>query len=174
MARITIRDVQASAKKCSEQLRDLGYQVPSITQYRITSRMTRALGNCASRQDYFGNKTKVVISISADLPLHILDNTMIHEQIHAVLPHGSGHGPKFQYLARLVNRKYGYNVSTYASKEETQEVNANRIENGTKVKINCSCGAVSITTKVKANKVLTYPQRYTCNRCGNSGQFSRG
>jgi hypothetical protein len=174
MARITIRDVHASAKKCEQQLRDLGYIVPSVTQYRITSRMTRALGNCSSRQDFFGNKTRVVISLSADLPLSSLDNTMIHEQIHAVLPHGCGHGPKFQYVAKLVNRKYGYNVTTYASREETQEVMANRVVSGTMVQINCSCGAVTVTTKIKANKVLANPHGYGCRKCGKHGQFSRG
>lgn len=174
MAQITLRDVKASALKCSKQLEELGYIVPRITKYRISPRMTRAFGNCATRANWLGEKSMVTISISKDLPLHLLDNTMIHEQIHAVLPVKVGHGYAFQSLARKVNVKFGYNVSTYASREETNEVNAHRVVSGSKVTVNCSCGKQVITTKIKANRVISNPFNYRCNGCGKSGNFTRG
>ena len=172
MAQITMRDVNASAKRCQSQLEQLGYTVPTHTQYRISPRMTRALGNCAVKFNRMGEKLRVVISISKDLPVHLLDNTMIHEQIHAVLPVREGHGYRFQALAREVNRTYGYKVSTYASEEVSREVSALRVENGSKVQVACSCGKTHIVTKQKASKIMSNPTQYGCRGCGRYGQFS--
>lgn len=174
MAQITLRDLKASALKCSKQLEELGFIVPPITKYRISARMTRAFGNCATRANWLGEKSSVVISISKDLPLHLLDNTMIHEQMHAALPVKVGHGYAFQSLARKVNAKFGYNVSTYASREETVEVNAHRLQTGSKVIVQCTCGKQVITTKIKANRVINNPFNYRCNGCGKHGGFTRG
>jgi len=172
MAQITMRDVQASAKKCREQLEQLGYIVPPITQYRISPRMTRVFGTCATKFNRVGEKLRIVISISKDVPVHLLDNTMIHEQIHAVLPVKEGHGYRFQALAREVNRAFGHKVSTYASRENSQEVNALRVENGSRVQISCECGKTYDFTKQKASRVMKNPYDYGCRVCGKSGRFS--
>lgn len=157
--------VLSTARECLTQLKALGYDTPVKVDYRVSNRLTRALGNCLEQRS-LGTVVRLVITISADVPQHALKDVVMHELIHAVVGGRVHHGYQFQALARLVNSKYGYSVGTYASENEMEAVSVVRASRGTHSIVHCTkCGreqAVSTKSKVVRNIAL-----YRC-KCGGS------
>lgn len=167
----TEKEYREAIKICKEQLAQLGYQVPSITQFKSTTRMSRANGNHRWARD---RHTKQVISsiitLSQDLTREVMQDTLIHEMIHALYPL-DGHGYEFQRMARLVNETYGYKIGTYAS--DAVSTVTRQAREARMVKIKCvGCGAIS--TLKPTSKTLKYALDglCTCNHCKGK-EFSR-
>ena len=99
---------------CKSELVSLGFFELNAKIYRleINSRFKNTLGQC-----HYNKLSRVyTISISKDFmkicPEYV-KNTMMHELIHSI--NGCmNHGPNFQYVANLVNSKFGYDVHTKA------------------------------------------------------------
>ncbi len=125
----TAEQVRQSALRCAQQIRDLGYTVPGGIKYSLSTRMHRALGKCIEKR-YMGEVISLEIRINAEVPERILDQVMMHELVHAVVGGRAKHGPLFQKMANIVNRNYGYKVSTYASTEESNALSEVRKDNG--------------------------------------------
>jgi predicted SprT family Zn-dependent metalloprotease len=165
---LTLTQVKNTAKECTAQLNELGYKVPTDIQFRISPRMTRALGNCSCKVNRFtGIETGYVIKISADMTSERLPETMMHELIHATVGVRAGHGWKFQSVGQVVNRKFGYHVSTYATSAdagvaEIRQVRAQRLGHT----VTCtSCGKTQTVTA--RHGIFQHPERYRCH-CGGS------
>lgn len=142
---ITQADLRESIATCKAQMAELGYTIPPM-QYEISKRLTRSLGLFTYSRKY---KKALSIKVSADLTKEMLNDTMIHEMIHSVVPH-AGHGYDFQRIARQVNQRFGYNVGTYASKEESAEIK--KVRQARMAKVVCDgCGQVSL---IKPNTAL--------------------
>lgn len=160
---LTQPQIMRTASQCLAELRELGYQPPIAVQYRVSSRLTRALGNCLEQRQ-MGKIIRLVITISADVPSETLKDVMMHELIHAVVGGREHHGYKFQALANLVNRTYGYRVGTYASTEEREAIQKVRAKKANFSTVRCiKCG----NERVVSNRagVVKYPHEYKC-KCG--------
>lgn len=160
----TIRQVIESSKRCKAQLEQLGYIVPSNIGYEVSGRMTRCLGKFEINHATGERKIK----INVHLPIESLDDTMIHELIHALYPR-DGHGYEFHRVASKVNRAFGYSVSTYASQEESTALKSAMKEAlgaSAFVRIKCNkCGKIHEVSSRK--KVATQWANYKC-KCGGS------
>ena len=141
----TQKELNDAIALCKSQLKELGYEVPSITQYRTTNRMTRVLGNCAtSYSRSLRQFTSIIITLSNDLTPKIMPNTLMHEMIHAIYPFDK-HGYQFQKVAHEVNQAFGYHISTYASGESKDIIREVRQEKNKIVTLECvNCGIQSI------------------------------
>lgn len=140
----TQKELNDAIALCKSQLKELGYEVPSITKYRTTNRMTRALGNCAtSYSRSLRQFTSIVITLSNDLTPKIMPNTLMHEMIHAIYPFDK-HGYQFQKVAHEVNQAFGYHISTYTSGESKDIIKEVRQEKNKLVTLECvNCGTQS-------------------------------
>lgn len=162
---MNLTELKQVVKTCTQQLNEMGVSVPTMLQYRVSGRLTRALGNCAERRRFDGTIVSLVITISKDLPLSIAPNTVMHELIHAVVGARAGHGPIFHSMAGRVNRAYGYNISTYADPTSSaiiREVRASKTGHS----VTCtSCGNSRAITA--SQKIFKHPEFYRC-RCGGT------
>lgn len=162
----TQKELKDAIALCKSQLKELGYEVPSITQYRTTNRMTRSLGNCAtlysrSMQQF----TSIIITLSNDLTPKIMPNTLMHEMIHAIYPFDK-HGYQFQMLAQKVNRAFGYHITTYASGESKEVIREVRREKNQQVIVECvSCGTQSRLNPRSRTIKNALNGLCTCNEC---------
>jgi hypothetical protein len=113
------QELKGLLKVCTQDLTEAGLALPKVpTTYRISNRMTRALGNCRiARNRFTGATTKIIISLSKDLTVELAKNTLMHEMLHAVDENRNGHGYAWQQLARLMTRR-GYTIATYATHTE--------------------------------------------------------
>lgn len=159
----TIREVLESSKRCKAQLEQLGYTLPKNLSYRVSGRMSRSLGICS--ENFRTNSFD--IAINSTVPLEILDDTMIHEQIHAILGVKEGHGWRFQQLAQQVNRAYGYSVGTVASAKESAIMRSVRMERMASIPtVNLTCMDCNKTFTLPATKkAAKHPELYRC-KCG--------
>jgi len=137
---LTQTQLMTVLSEVKQDIRALGISVPNGIEYKVSKRMTRAHGNYCEfyQRDYtiLGERkfivTKRIIKVSADIPVELAHETLMHEVIHAInfsqvknpRYENPGHGPKFQALAKLVNNTYPgkYHISTYASKDEAKAV----------------------------------------------------
>lgn len=160
----TQKELNDAIVLCKSQLKELGYDVPSITQYKTTNRMTRALGNCATRTIRATNQlTSCIITLSNDMTAKIMPTTLMHEMIHTIYPH-DGHGYYFQSLARKVNKAYGYDVDVKAVGESRDVIR--EVRQAKMTQIACSgCGTISSinpNTKLYRNAMSGL---CTCRKC---------
>ena len=58
----------------------------------------RRIGECWSSSVSGDGTAEIIISMVLDDPVNVLD-VLVHELVHAALPDGTGHGPKFRKLA---------------------------------------------------------------------------
>lgn len=163
-------EVKRIAKECIAEMNSIGITVPTGIKYRVSGRMTRALGNCAEKRSRLtGELMELTITISRDLPLSVGKDTVMHELIHAVVGARARHGWQFQQMAQRINRQLGYNIGTYANEEEATAIRAVRAERiqiiGTTNLVCAKCGKVHT---VKANsKYARMYKNYYC-KCGGS------
>lgn len=160
----TEKEYKEAIKICKEQFAQLGYVVPSITQFKSTTRMTRANGNHRYRRNTVtGEVVHSIITLSQDLNKDIMGDTLMHEMIHALYPL-DGHGYEFQRMARLVNKTYGYKIGTYANSEVSKVVREARQARLTRLQCN-NCGTV-YTLKPRS-KILQHALLglCTCTHC---------
>ena len=160
---LTQPQIMRTASQCLAELKALGYQPPIAVQYRVSSRLTRALGNCLEQRQ-MGKIIRLVVTISADVPSETLKDVMMHELIHAVVGGREHHGYKFQALANQVNRTYGYNIGTYANAVEREAIQKVRAQKANFSTIKCTKCAREQVVSNRAG-VAKHPERYGC-KCG--------
>ena len=111
-------DLNQMLNDCKQELISLGYNEVQDKYYSVSinPRFRHKLGCCSLDKKTLFYKiqiSKVFMEICPDK----IKNTMMHELIHSV--NGCmNHGPNFQHLAALVNRKFGYNVKTHSDVPE--------------------------------------------------------
>lgn len=167
------KELSLLVKECTKELQAIGLNVPTMTKYRVSTRMTRAMGNCKIRsQRYTGAVVELVVSISCDLSPKTGKDTLIHEMLHAIasveFSPREGHGYNWQRLARMVNRAYGYNIQTYASEDKIEEVTPLRqARKSNAYMVTCNCGfKQDITARHRIVRTQS-TQGYKCPVCGN-------
>jgi hypothetical protein len=166
----TQKELKDAIAVCRGQLEELGYKAPQVA-FKTSNRMTRALGSHKFNYNRMtGEAFNHTITLSTDLTPEIMPNTLMHELIHSIYPLDK-HGYYFQKLANLVNTKYGYWITTYASgksKEVIQEVRQAKM-----VKIACAnCGTESLLKPSSKTLYSALTGKCVCNRC-KSTEFKR-
>lgn len=111
-------DLNQMLEDCKKELTSVGYDEVQNKYYSVSinSRFRKKLGCCSyDKKSYFYKIqiSKIFMEISPDK----VKNTMMHELIHSI-DGCMNHGPKFQYLASLVNSNFGYNVRTHSDVPE--------------------------------------------------------
>ena len=131
----------------------------------------RALGRCCNLSPdvaslYF-SETLLDIYDTED-GFEACRNVIFHELIHAMKSSGTGHGPKFQFIAGKINRKYSAHVTSRCVGADCDVwVKANLAAKRYKYHIYCACGNVD-TYKTRACKRSKHPDLYYCPKCGGS------
>ena len=137
---------------------------------------TRVLGLCEHNYDYWGNWDGT-FSISLNPCLFadgvnedIIIQTLLHELIHT-MDGCFNHGKNFKYYARIINNKYGYNISRTT---DSSKFGVELPKRKNKFEIVCNnCGAVwhyKKSTRFVQCVEQDGGQRWTCG-CGAKGQF---
>lgn len=166
--------LHATIKECAQDLAMLNLKVPSITTYTLSSRMTRALGNCKFRSSKVRGVFSISISISRDLPHGFIGrNTVMHEMLHAIAGAECGHGGEWARLARLVSREFSgkYKITMYADKDIATELTTIRQATRSGYRVAClTCGGTHFVTS--RHGITKNPQNYRC-ACGGSFKVTR-
>ena len=109
---LTLSSLEQMMYTCKQQLVSLGFSELNSKLYNleINPRFRKKLGQCCYNRKSMFYTIKISKNFMQVCPEHV-KNTMMHELIHSI--NGCmNHGPNFQYVANLVNNKFGYNVST--------------------------------------------------------------
>lgn len=111
---LTLFNLEQIMHTCKQQLVSLGFTELNSKYYNleINSRFRNKLGQCCYNRKSMFYTIKISKSFIQVCPEYV-SNTMMHELIHSI--NGCmNHGPNFKHVAKLVNDKFGYNVSTTA------------------------------------------------------------
>lgn len=161
------KELNQLVKECKAELNQLGLELPTPLAIRLSTRMTRAFGNCAQRGRFvLGQRviTSTTISISVDLPTDVGRDTVMHELLHAVAGCEQGHGGEWLRLARIVNKAFGYKITQYATGERAEVVKQIRSEKSSGYTVTCeNCGRSSQVTA--RHGIVKNPHGYSC-KCG--------
>jgi len=150
---LTLSNLEQMMYTCKQQLVSLGFSELNSKLYNleINPRFRKKLGQCCYNRKSMFYTIKISKNFMQVCPEYV-KNTMMHELIHSV--NGCmNHGPNFQYLASLVNRKFGYNVKTHSDVPEYSKY---------------------------LNETKHYRYKLMCNTCGKewlyekAGKFVRG
>lgn len=132
---ITSTQLNALIKEVKKDAKKVGLEVPDGIEYKVTGRLTRALGRFTEYRKFdYKSKTRTVfrrvISLSADLDVEQAKKTLMHEVLHSIAGADAGHGIEWTILARKVNKQFPeYEIQRYATEEEYKKVREVRIEN---------------------------------------------
>ena len=161
-----MRDLKKYAIECMEMLDSLGIVYGNVKEFTVNTRSLRRWGQCCKRPNGY------YININADLLKEEnsetgLKETILHELLHSC-PDCYGHGERWQYYARKVNKAYGYNIKRTNSAEEKGVVER-RIAKPSETKYQIQCPACKhIWNYQRKCNVVTHPEWHSCGKCNKT------
>lgn len=167
-----MHDLQKIARVCLDEVTAAGMTPGHILSFSANNRLTACHGKAKGTRRRDGRGYDFTIEIAGFMlddacPLAELKNTVIHEILHTC-EGGQNHGPTWQLYARTMNRKYGYNIATYADEKEIAATAQARMKvNPPKYTTICNkCGFVEYTYRMCG--FVRNPGRYLCPVCHSS------
>lgn len=120
LKRTGLLDLKGLCRTCCDKLESIGIHIPieNMRELTISTRMTGSLGKCiySTKDGWFKIRLSFLL-FGNDVPLEQVENTMIHELLHAVTQ-GDHHGGMWLQYANKVKRELGYDIQRCASREE--------------------------------------------------------
>ena len=181
-------------KECVDELNRLNIDILNTKQYgeiniSISKRNNKRYGCCKQEEPDKNYKTisrigrrKVIkyekynkhhIEISKwvlELEDSIIKNTIMHELIHCI-PYCNNHGLAFKKYAKLINAKYGYDVSRVGNKKRDFEKSNIEYNDKTNYKYKVRCkGCNQIFFRQRLNR--NFLAKYRCAKCGGRFEIS--
>ena len=167
---IDVRDIYKELEYVTDLLSVL-YDVPQITEVKISGHMTKTFGRCTT---YRNNPNRITLTFAKfilydDYPLNLMYNTIAHELLHAIDHNRSGHSGRWLMMAQEVSDVYNFlgNIQQYASSEKCKAQEAVKPQTTFKMYC-CECGSlVGRKTSYRAPKWFTQGNNghYRCNMC---------
>lgn len=176
--------------ECVDELNQIGIDILNKNQYgnieiSLSKRNNKRYGCCKQEEPDKNYKTivkkgykkiiryekfnKHFIEISPwvmQLEDKIIKNTILHELIHC-LPYCNNHGTEFKKYAKLLNAKFGYNISRVGNKKEDL-INSNveyKESGSNKYKVVCKgCQQEFYRQRLIKN----FTRKYRCGKCGGA------
>lgn len=160
-----MRDLQEYIITCMEELDKLHIEYRNVIDISENSRAMRRWGQCRAVPGGFAININSRL-LDEHVPEKHLKETIMHELLHTC-DGCFNHGGKWQLLASLVGRAYGYKIERAASCAD-MEVMEN-YKKSAKYEICCEKCGYTIYRYRKSNLVQN-PDDYTCGVCG--GKFN--
>ena len=156
-----MRDLEAYAAICMAEQRRLHIPFSENTEFRVNTRAKKRFGQCQKQGDrYFINISAFMLDERTGL--NGLKSTIHHELLHTC-PDCMNHGSRWKTYAALLNRTYGYCISTTNSPEEYRV--PQELQLSAKYILRCKrCGQEYKRQKMTAT--VSHPEKYHCGRCG--------
>lgn len=137
----------------------------NISSISVNKRAKKRLGCC--KYEKSGGKVQYRLEISSMLEEkddRTIKEVILHELLHTC-PGCLNHGEKWKAMAALVNRTYGYSISTTADYRALEIDMPERAKY--KYEIVCTkCGKTGY--RMKKSKVILHPEKYRCSSCGGA------
>ena len=168
-------DINKEVAYCSDLLSTL-YDVPQITEIKVSNRMTRTFGMCTTRRNQ-PNYTKLTFAsfvLDDRYPKDKLYNVIVHELLHAIDRNKSGHDGEWLKMAREVSDCLPFgDVTRFVDSECVQY--RNEIKPMKIFEVYCpNCNKLTGKRKGhRAPKWYVHPQNYKCNFCGHVGLVAK-
>ena len=106
-----------------------------------------------------------------ELEDNIIKNTIIHELIHCI-PYCNNHGIEFKKYAKLINNKYGYDISRVGDKKKDYEKSNLEYSEGQKYNYRVVCkGCKQEFYRQRINK--NFAKKYICGKCKSKFEVVR-
>lgn len=158
-----MRNLNQIFVQCLREVENAGIEHGRIMKVEVNTRARHRWGQCKKQNGFYYINVSSVL-LDERNPIESLKNTIIHEIIHTC-EGCMNHGRKWQELAEIINRKYGYNIKR-ASTEEEKGVCAETIPQS-RYQIVCEkCGAVY--SKDRMCNLVKFPQFYRCGKCNGN------
>lgn len=145
--------------ECMNEVKNAGIKTGNIISVTINTRAKNRWGQCRKT----GNAYSISISnrlLQDDVSDLAAKTTIIHEILHTV-EGCMNHGNKWQNVANIINRNYGYNVKRTTSSEE-KGIKTTKAD----YKYNVVCQKCGCTWNYnRAGYVVQHPSNYHCT-CG--------
>lgn len=139
-----------------------------IMRCSVNTRLRKVMGRCIRKTNMLGVCYEIEIAgciLADNVDEMEIRDTIMHELIHTC-PGCFDHGSVFHHYAKIVNRKYGYHVDTYADREQLEAAGVVIKESEYKYILRCSkCGHEWKYKRI--GKILENPWAYNCG-CGGS------
>ncbi len=154
--------------ECVAEIINCGFDTGYVKSITSNSRFTRRLGQTSIVNDYYSwddSRRRFDIEISDkvltdEYPTIYTKEVILHELIHT-LPGCFNHGEQFKAVARVLNRRYGYNISRVASSSSV----ACLAPQEHKYEIQCpACGKIFYRDRM--SDFVKNPQNYRHSNCG--------
>ncbi len=154
-----------------EELIEYGFSVYPIS-VKFNARKYNVYGTCSCNYRMKTATIEISNILVKEGSKEAIKETLLHELIHA-MPYCkmNHHGAKFQEMARRVNRIYGTNIGTYASKEAYDSIRDVVKANVNRKTYICHCAKCGATWRYhRMSKFVKAVMRngaknYTC-QCG--------
>ena len=168
-----MRDIKKEVNKCIRELQAIGYDVPPITEIKVSGHMTRTFGQCTTRKSDTKYTKLTFAKFLADekYPENDMKNTIIHELLHAIDRNTNGHNGRWSAMARDVSAKLPYGrIQQYCDNDKVK--NRNMVKPMKRYAIRCKCcGKVTAVKGYRAPKWYTHVENYRCGLC--NGTFEK-
>lgn len=162
-----MRDLKKYTVECMEELDKLNITYNNVIDVSENSRAKHRWGQCRRVPGGFTININSML-LDERVPEKHLKETLMHELLHTC-DGCFNHGEKWKYLAALIGRKYGYEVSravSYADMGIAEEIT----EKQPKYAVHCTrCGQTIY--RYRKSDLIQNPEEYTCGICG--GKFER-
>lgn len=166
-----MRDYTQIAIEVMIQVREAGIVPGDIKRIVTNNRTKNRWGQCRRTLNRSTGKVEYEIEIGEwmtdeKFPETLIRNTIAHEILHSC-EGCMNHGAKWHGYAMTMNNKYGYDIQTYATKEEMAM--RNEVE-PIKYKYTFKCEKCGeIIGQHRACKFTKHPEKYQHTGCG--GKF---
>ena len=170
-----MRDLQLYAQKALQMCRAHGVPYGSIAEFRVNTRAKSRWGVCKRLAGgAYRIEINAVLLDEKSSSKEGLLNTLLHEIIHTC-PDCMNHKYKWKAYAAVMNDAYGLNIKRTDSCED-KGVDQAAYERQKRARARLApmylvyCSNYSCRVRIlrkKASKVVKYPERYRCPKCGS-------
>ena len=165
-----MRDYMKEIEYCVDLLSVL-YDVPPITEVKLSGRMTKTFGRCTTRRsdDGYTRLTFAKFIFDESFPQKDMYQIICHELAHSIDRNKHDHGREWQAIANEISDCYPFlgDIKRFVSSEAV--AGRNEVKPPTTYEMYCcDCGAlVGKRTGYRAPKWFTHGNngRYRCNMC---------
>lgn len=163
-------DLQKIAALCLDEVKAAGITPGDIFEFVRNDRLSSTFGKTRGFRRGLFRTFKIEIAgflLDDACPLEELKDTICHEILHTC-DGGIGHNAMWQRYARIMNRKYGYHISTHAEAQTVAKIApALKKVNPPKYITTCTkCGYTEHTYRMCG--FIRHPSLYLCPVCRSS------